>query len=241
MGSALWKRFEQSAPVQRNKARLRRLIGRELRVRPTLRLATVMDGGWCYDVSRLDASSVVYSLGTGDDLDFDLGLIRRSGATVYAFDPTPGCRAALAAQALPSGFHFRPWGAAGSDGTLTLYPRVRRNGSLSAGMYTLVADQGSENRAIEVRAYTVLSLTRLLGHRRIDLLKIDIEGAEYAVIDSLLTSALRPRQILVEFHHRHAGISKESTSAALADLERAGYRPFYVSDNVREVSFLYGT
>lgn len=241
MGSALWKRFEQSAPVRRTKLRLRQLIGRELRLRPTVRLSTVMDGGWCYDASRLAADSVVYSLGVGDDVDFDLGLIRRSGATVYAFDPTPGCGEALAARALPCRFHFHPWGAAGRDGTLTLFPRMRRNGSLSDGMYTLIPDQGSENRAIDVPAYTVSSLTRLLGHRCIDLLKIDIEGAEYAVIDSLLMSALRPRQILVEFHHRHDGISKESTSAAVADLASAGYRPFYVSNDVREVSFLHGT
>jgi FkbM family methyltransferase len=38
-----------------------------------------------------------------------------------------------------------------------------------------------------------------LGHDRIDLLKIDIEGAEYKVIESILADKLDIRVICVEY------------------------------------------
>lgn len=240
MGIAAWKRFEKSALVQRNKTRLRQLIGQELRLKPTISVDTVNDGGWCYDVSILSPVSVVYSLGVGDSIDFDLALIGRCGAAIHAFDPTPGTYDTLDAATLPPQFYFHPWAVAGDDGTLTLYPRVRHNGSISEMMYTLVPDDDSKDSAIEVPAYTVASIMRQLGHDRVDVLKIDIEGAEYDVIDGVLASAHRPVQILVEFHHRHAGIGKERTVAAVENLQAAGYAIFYVSENVREVSFLLG-
>jgi len=40
---------------------------------------------------------------------------------------------------------------------------------------------------------------------------MDIEGAEYEVIDDLIASGIRPKQILVEFHHRfkNVGVKKD--------------------------------
>ena len=239
MAIAAWKRFERGPWVQRNKTRLRQLIGRELVIKPTLTVDSVIDADWCYDVTRLSPESVVYSLGIGDSIEFDLALIERTGATLHGFDPTPGTYETLAENALPQQFRFHPWAVAGEDGTLTLYPRVRRNGSVSEIMYTLVADEQSRDQAIDVPAFTIASIMQKLGHDRIDLLKMDIEGAEYDVIDGLLSSDVRPTQLLIEFHHRHAGIGKERTQRTVAALEASGYRIFYVSDNVRELCFLY--
>src|SRR5262245_14315827 len=42
------------------------------------------------------------------------------------------------------------------------------------------------------------TIARRLGHQRIDVLKIDIEGGEYAVLDDLLRSGPAVRQLLVE-------------------------------------------
>lgn len=239
MAIAAWKRFEKGPWMQRNKTRLRQLLGREIRLRPSIDVATVTDADWCYEAATLDSGSVIYSLGIGDTIEFDLAIIARTGATVHGFDPTPGTYETLAANDLPAEFRFHPWAVAGEDGTLSLYPRVRKNGSLSDMMYTLVPDPASAGSAIQVPAFTVASIAKQLSHTAIDLLKMDIEGAEYDVIDGLLAGDLRPRQMLVEFHHRHAGLGPERTEATVAALQAAGYRIFYVSDNVREVSFLY--
>lgn len=40
-----------------------------------------------------------------------------------------------------------------------------------------------------------------LSHSVIDILKIDIEGSEYDVIEDLINSKIRPKELLNEFHH----------------------------------------
>ncbi len=234
-----WKRIEKSDAVQHAKARLRRLLGVEPDIRPSLELDTVTEGGWCYHPAPLGPDSVIYSLGVGDNIDFDLAVIARCGATVHAFDPTPATDQTLAAAKLPPEFQFHPWAAAAEDGTLTLYPRVRHNDKLSQTMYTLAPDPQSEAHGIDVPAYTVATLMQKLGHAYVDLLKMDIEGAEYGVIDALLASEHRPTQLLVEFHHRHKTIGKQATIDAVDALTAAGYAIYAVSFNVREISFLY--
>ena len=83
MAIAAWKRFEKGPWVQRNKTRLRQLMGRELVIKPTLTVNSVIDADWCYDVSRLNRDSVIYSLGIGDSIEFDLALIDRVGAILW--------------------------------------------------------------------------------------------------------------------------------------------------------------
>ena len=68
---------------------LKRISGKELWLKPEVSFATVKTSEWTYIGGELDANSVVYSLGVGDTIDFDLDLIQRFGVTVYAFDPTP--------------------------------------------------------------------------------------------------------------------------------------------------------
>ena len=107
-------------------------------------------------------------------------------------------------------------------------------------MYTLKPEQSSVDNGIEVPAYTVSSLVEKLGHSRIDLLKMDIEGAEYDVLDGLLASSIRPRQLLVEFHHRFVNEGLARTADVIARLQREGYRLFSVcAETGREISFLY--
>ena len=46
-------------------------------------------GGWIIPGTLLNASSICYAVGCGQDVSFDLGLIQRYGCDVHAFDPTP--------------------------------------------------------------------------------------------------------------------------------------------------------
>lgn len=46
-------------------------------------------GGWVVPVGILDHSSVCYCAGVGEDVSFDLALIKKFGCEVLAFDPTP--------------------------------------------------------------------------------------------------------------------------------------------------------
>lgn len=222
------------------KVRLKRLVGQELRLEPELDVEYVVDGGWAYDASLLSEFSIVYSLGVGDNIDFDLALIKRCQSNVYAFDPTPTSQSFVDDGERPGQFHFQAWAAAGTDGTLTLYPRVLGSGELSDMMYTLMPEPSSEDSGIEVPAYTIATVADKLGHSRVDLLKMDIEGAEYDVLDGLLASSIRPKQLLVEFHHRFVDKGLERTADVIVRLQSEGYRIFSIcAETGREISFLH--
>ena len=78
-----------------------------------------------------------------------------------------------------------------------------------------------------------------LGHGHIDLLKMDIEGAEYQVVDDICRSGIRPKQILVEFHHRFSNVGIAKTKNAINRLRNIGYGVFSISNSGEEVSMIY--
>ena len=77
-----------------------------------------------------------------------------------------------------------------------------------------------------------------LGHDRLDLLKMDIEGAEYEVLDAFLAAPKQMDQLLVEFHHRFPGLRKAKTADIIGRHHAIGYHIFAVSSSGREISFL---
>lgn len=198
------------------------------------RISLGRDGArWCVCPDGLGPSSVVYSLGVGEEISFDLELIRRFGVCVYAFDPTPRSIEWLVKQSLPGNFLFHPYGVADFDGHAKFLPPVNP-GHVS---HTLI-ERHTPWPAIEVPVRRLRSIMQNLGHDRIDLLKMDIEGAEYAVLKDLLASGIRVKQLLVEFHHRWPEIGVEKTKEAIRDLNSAGYLIFDVSSCGEEYGFL---
>ncbi|RLA30059.1 MAG: FkbM family methyltransferase [Gammaproteobacteria bacterium] len=238
MAIAAWKRIEKTPGYQRKKRFFKRLVGKELRLKNDIDVASIKDGGWWFTPEGLNESSIVYSLGVGDEIDFDLSIIDKYGVTVHGFDPTPNSIDMLAGTDLPDRFHFHPWAVTAQDGSLKFYPRLKKDGSKSDVMYTMIAEKETIDDVIEVPAYSLSSIAEKLGHQHIDLLKMDIEGAEYEVLDGLLASPIKPTQLLVEFHHRFADIGMEKTADVIRRLRDDGYKIFAISEIGREVSFL---
>jgi hypothetical protein len=67
---------------------------------------------------------------------------------------------------------------------------------------------------------------------------MDIEGAEYEVIDDIVRLGLRIPQLLVEFHHRLPGVGIEPTRRAVAQLNAAAYKIFFAAESGEEYSFI---
>jgi len=216
----------------------KRIGGRELWLRPEARYAMHKSDSWLYIPELLDENSIVYSLGVGDLINFDLDLIRDHGVTVHAFDPTPFAADWVASQSLPGRFVFHPWAASGSDGTLRLYRRVSTRGKRSGVMWTAEDNAGDAADFIDAPALTVQTIMRKLGHDGVDLLKMDVEGAEYDILAGLEKAHPLPRQLLVEYHHRFPGIGLQRTADSIAALRGLGYRISGVSETGREVSFV---
>lgn len=233
-----WKRWwrtnvEKAPLVLRVKRWVRQRTGSEPRSRIEVRCRKRERGGWwfCHDAMR--EGDVVYSFGVGRDLRFERALVTEYGARVFAFDPTPTSVEWVQRQELPAGLRHIPLAVGGEDGELELY----EPGSATT-CHSLVRRGGQTGRSIRVPVGRLTSIMRELGHDRIDYLKLDVEGAEYSVIDDLIESGIRVRQLLVEFHHRFAAIGPGETTRALQALHEAGYRIFHISPNGHDYSFL---
>jgi FkbM family methyltransferase len=191
--------------------------------------------GTCWPVcpEALPEQPLVYSFGVGEDVSFDLELIRCFHATIHAFDPTPCSVAWIAGQQLPANFNFHACGIADKDGVCSFLPPANP----AHVSHTMIARQSAApSRELPVkRMRTFMSE---LQQARVDLLKMDIEGAEYDVIQDLIASGIVVKQLLVEFHHRWKEIGVSKTKEAIRHLNVAGYRIFAVSPSGEEYGFL---
>ena len=192
-------------------------------------------GEWRFIPGLLNRHSIVYSAGVGTNISFDLALIKNFGIEVFAFDPTPKVREWLSTQDVPENFHFETVGLFGSDGVLKFNaPTVSEYISYSI----IDRDEGNQGEGELMEVKSLSTITRSLGHDHIDLLKMDIEGSEYDVIEKLRDGGIYPRQLLVEFHHRWGKVGVQKTRDAIARLREIGYRVFAISESGEEYSFL---
>ena len=110
---------------------LKRLAGRELWLTEDVKLKTRFHGDWEYYPDYLNKDSVIYSLGVGDSIDFDIGLINDHDSNVHAFDPTPYSVDWIEHQNIPSKLVFHPWAVSSKDGSMKMMQRVNKTGKIS--------------------------------------------------------------------------------------------------------------
>ncbi len=239
MGSKVWKKFEQSDGFRRLKLKFKRIVGKEPDLKIDIQLNTQNYPGWTLVPELISENDVVYSIGICDDIAFDLEIIEQKKVKLFAFDPTPYSVDWINKQALPSGFQFFPWAASDKDGTFFFYPRIKKSGKTSETMYTFHKQEEQRDDGISVDAFTLESMAKQLGHQKIDVLKMDIEGAEYDVLENMLNSPIRPKLLLIEFHHRFKGIGKDKTVNTVNSLRKEGYLIADISATGREICFVH--
>lgn len=234
------KKYFKSDSFRKTKLKFRQFIGTEPKFRVDIDLPTKNYGGWGGVIPTfIKEGDIVYSIGICDDIGFDLDIIEQKKVKLFAFDPTPYSVKWVSEQKLPAEFKFFPWAASGEDGKFFLYPRVDKKGKKSDVMYTFYSEKVDREDGVEVESFTLQTMIEKLGHQRLDLLKIDIEGAEYDFLDSMLNSSIRPKQLLVEFHHRFKGIGKGKTINTVNQLKEEGYLITHISITGREISFVH--
>lgn len=168
------------------------------------------DGGKriCTDEIRPN-DCVVYSLGSRLDFSFEIDVVKRLGCQVHTFDCTVGTPPA---SKIPTGVSFHPWCVGGKDEAKSISSDLGHQGEL--GQY-----------------YTLTTIREKLGHTSIDLLKMDIERHEFAVVATLKDDNA-PHQIAFETHLHNAygmwgrPVSEDEWATMWATLGGLGYRVF---------------
>jgi FkbM family methyltransferase len=189
--------------------------------------------GWGILAGSVREDSIVYSFGIGEDASFDLSLISGYRCKICAFDPTPKSLVWAEKNIREPRFKLYPWAISGYDGILRLFlPRIAQHVSASLRQTSLTRAD-----SFEAECYRLGTIMSRFGHARIDILKMDIEGAEYEVIDETIASGTIRcvDQLLIEFHHWIPEIGHKPTIDALARLRAEGFCVHWVSDGGREV------
>lgn len=193
-------------------------------------------GGFYVCPDLLNQNSIVYSLGIGEDISFDLTIIKKHDCLVFGFDPTPkSINWVKRNQSLPTKFLFYEYGIADRSGMVDFY--LPKNAEHVSGSFIKQVNVNEKQKvAVEMKSW--VDIVNTLGHKKIDVLKMDIEGAEYNILDSILESTIQVSQILIEFHARWIDDGKIKTINAIKKLKNHGYEIFGVSDTFEEISFI---
>jgi FkbM family methyltransferase len=186
----------------RRNRRIREFVARKLNDPHKLKPNVV--GNYSAFPSLLTPESVVYSFGVGGDVRFDLALAETTSCTIHLFDPTPRAARFIAQHMENPLFCFHSWGIWTTDGPAYFFSDVTlmadSNGDVVQDYRSgSIANITEADYGFEADCLTLPSIMQRLGHHHVDLLKLDVEGAALDVIEHLLTTEMRPGQVIVEF------------------------------------------
>lgn len=137
--------------------------------------------------------------------------------------------------------HLLNAAVAGSNGTLRFNIALNDEGSSIRALPTTSALGCVCVSTVEVPAKTLAEVCAHFGLCRIDLLKIDIEGAEVEVLENCPAEALRRIcQITVEFHCADIfGFGgREAVEAVIRRLRSLGFTAYVFDPNLMDVLFV---
>ena len=153
-------------------------------------------GGWRIPLDLVDGSWTCWCIGAGGDVSFDLALAER-GAAVRVVEPVEHfadqARGDLAPFPSAQVFHAA---LTPTDGPVRMGRHHQEHSrSLSnAGLY-------ESSVWVDVPGRSLPSLLAEAGDQRVELLKLDVEGAEYDLIPQLDLEGLGVRVFSTQLHH----------------------------------------
>ncbi len=206
--------------------------------------------GYYVPDNYLSGSSVCYCVGAGTDISLDTELATRFGAQVFVFDPMPYAVAhfeqvvahakagrRFTADTAENGYVYSisrealtrvtycPVGVWNEQKTIRFYVPTQQS---YAGHS--ITNLQNTSAYIEAPVDRLAALMHERGHEQLDLLKLEIEGSEYTVIDNMLAEKLDVKILLVEFdeYHHRRGVARlvaiRHIEQATRQLLRAGYK-----------------
>jgi len=174
-------------------------------------------------IDNLDKKQlVVLSFGLGEDITFDIEMMKNFNCKVYGFDPTP--KSINYVESLKLDENFRLVKCALSDTCGVLKFNLPENENNVSGSL----EEMSSRNIIEVECKDLKTICNELEIENIDILKMDIEGSEYKVIENMIKNKIYPNQLLIEYHHFFDIISIEKTKKSIKLLLDNGYDLFHI-------------
>ncbi|MBZ4023541.1 hypothetical protein CKO11_13850 [Rhodobacter sp. TJ_12] len=211
-------------------------------------------GAWEIPEFALESCKTVYSFGAGTDISFDVAVAHRYGLTVHIFDPTPGAKKFYDRvvknihSASPEGIiraeheqhwyrvpvsvldklHFHEIGIWDADDVVKFYS-PQNEAHIS---HSIVNLQRTETY-FEANVRRLSTIVADIGVSP-DIIKIDIEGAEYTVLADFSKQDIRPLVFCIEFdelNHPMDDNWPDRITQAVNSLTNLGYVCTYATDD----------
>jgi FkbM family methyltransferase len=180
-------------------------------------------GGWFVPLNmNLNKNSIIYSGGVGEDISFDILLQTKYNSNIFLIDPT--AKSIKHYEEMKEYFKKKDMigitGNIQSDYFLSIYnenPNFDKIHYLDIGLWKCkdkmkfykqtnpnyvsqsLLDNMFGNEYDEINVTSIKNIMEENGHNNIDLLKLDIEGAEIEVLEQMLNDEIYPTYLLVEF------------------------------------------
>ena len=155
-------------------------------------------------------------------------ILAKKGAEVHAFEPNPDAFQALSARfSNHPQVHLYPQAAMDKAGQMTLYLHLNYNRDpqrFSQGS-SLIAEKRNVNDTTGVDVETIDLATFITElNRPVKLLKLDVEGSEYAILNRLIeTNAIENiEKVIVETHARSIPSLKAADKALREQIQKLG-------------------
>jgi FkbM family methyltransferase len=212
--------------------RLKRSVGRRYREwrlpRGYIRLGTRY-GGWWIDRRIVGDAPLLIDCGLGIDISFPVAFLHRFGGRVIGIDPNPHA-VRYCEQHKPEGMEVRSrafWTRGGERAVFHM-PRPLEQlpkGADGVSGSLLRSHNYTGEETVEVLTTSLGEVLASAGREECDILKLDIEGAEYEVLAGLCQSGeiRKARQLLIEFHHHCTHHPLEDTLRTVALLQGSGF------------------
>lgn len=194
-------------------------------------------GGWMIDLDMVPNNSTVISAGIGEDISFDLALIKKRGCKIVGIDPTEKSHRFVESQKDLKNFTLIKKALTEEEGdVIRLFKNTNPNHVSESIMPDHHAVSGFDSYLCETTSLeTLFSI-----YNNVSVVKMDIEGSEYDVIPNLKEIPNTVEQFCIEFHHFCSSKTIEDTKAVIKKMAEFGFSKFIEKPNspkLTEITF----
>jgi len=192
-------------------------------------------GGWMLNLNLVPVGSTIISAGVGEDISFDVELINQRQCKIIGIDPTLKSHLFIEKQTNLNNFMLLKKALTSLDDDIVkLYKQKNPN-------YVSESTLSTHHSVLNFDSYyaVTINLKKMFeGYENISVVKMDIEGSEYDVLQSLEHIPDSVKQICVEFHHFCTDKTLEDTKAMVKILANLGFKNFIEKPSTKQLNEL---
>jgi FkbM family methyltransferase len=186
-------------------------------------------------LEKFNTNSTIVDVGCADDPDFSIFIMNKYNCKCFGIDPTKKHFEALNNVELKykNKFKHLPFAVATENGKLIFHESENNTSGSLLGKHTNI--KNDLVTSYEVDTINLVELKRLILDKggKINFLKLDLEGAEYKLLENIAPKDLNDiEQIFIEFHHHCIeGITIKDTLLLVKKIENFGFKSFSIDNH----------